>query len=114
MSSDTEAEDDLDDLLKPVSSAHSREEDDEEQHTSKGESSESSGHALEHGSKATHDVNVQRPTPPPTEEPAESTSGKPSSSKTAPMAPPPQRTPSTSTLVRPKLNDLGQIGRAHV
>ena len=106
VSSDTESEGDPEDLLESVPSAHSREEQDEdEQHTSEGDSSETSGKALEHGSKAARDVNVQKP-PPPAEEPAESASGKPSSSKAAPTAPPPQRTPSTSTLARPKLNDL--------
>ena len=74
---------------------------------SEGNSLETSGQALEHGLKAKHDVNIPRPTPPPVEEPAESASGMPSSSKAAPMAPPPQRTPSTSTLAQPKLNNLG-------
>ena len=107
ISSDTETEDNPKDLLEPIPSAHSREEqDEEEQHTSEGDSSGTSGKALEHGSKAAHDINVQK-TPPPEEEPAESASGKPSSSKAALMAPPPQGTPSTSTLARPKLNDLG-------
>ena len=59
VSSDTETEDDLEDLLEPIPSAHSREEqDEEERHTSEGDSSETSGKALEHGSKAAHDVNV--------------------------------------------------------
>ena len=89
VSSDTEEDEETEDLFEPIPSAYSREEDDEEQHTSEGDSSETSGQALEHGSKAKHDVNIPRPTPPPVEEPAESASGMPSSSKAAPMAPPP-------------------------
>ena len=106
-SSDTEDDEENEDLFKLPPPADSREDDDEEQHNSEDDSSESSGQALEHGSKAKHDVIIPRPTPPPVEEPAESTSGMPSSSKTAPMAPPPQHTPSTSTFAQPRLNDLG-------
>ena len=93
--------------MEPIPTAHSRGEQDEEaQPVSKneGDSLETSGKALEHGSKAAHDVNVQKQ-PPSVEEPAESASGRPYSSKAAPMAPPSQRTP--STLAQPKLNDLG-------
>ena len=106
-SSDTKDDEENEDLFELPPSADSREDDDEEQHNSEDDSSESSGQALEHGSKAKHDVDVQRPNPPPAQEPAESTSGMPSSSKDVPMAPLPQSAPSSSTMTRPKLNDLG-------
>ena len=89
VSSDTEDDEENEDLFELPPLADSREGDDEEQHNSEDDSSESSGQALEHGSKAKHDVVVQRPNPPLVQEPAESTSGMPSSSNPALMAPPP-------------------------
>ena len=101
VSSDTEDDDENEDLFELPPAA----DEDEEQRGSDDDSSGSSPRALEHGLKARHDVNIQRPIPP-TQDPAESLSGMPSSSKPAPMAPP-QSAPSASTMARPKLNDLG-------
>ena len=95
--------------MEPIPSAHSRGEQDEEAQPAsenEGDSSETSSKAMEHGSKAAQDVNAQKK-PFTVEETSESASGRPSSSKPTPMAPPSQRTPSTSTLAKPKLNDLG-------
>ena len=104
-SSDTEGEEENEDLFELPPPADSKEDEDEEQHNTDNDSSGSSPRALEHGSKAKHDVNIQSPVAP-TRNPAESSSGMPSSSKPAPMAPP-QSAPSVSTMARPKLNDLG-------
>ena len=106
-SSDTEDDEENEDLfeLPPPADSREGEDEDEEQRNSNDDSSGSSPRALEHGSKARHDVNIQRPIPP-TRDPAESSSGMPSSSKPAPMAPP-QSAPSALTMARPKLNDLG-------
>ena len=83
VSSDTEDDEENEDLFKHPPPA----DEDEEQRDSDDDSSGSSPRALEHDSKARHDGNIQRPIPP-TRDPADSSSGIPSSSKPAPMAPP--------------------------
>ena len=59
VSSDTKEDEETEDLFEPIPPAYSREEDDEEQHTSKGDSSETSGQALEHAGTKTPSETLQ-------------------------------------------------------
>ena len=101
VSSDTEDERENEDFFELPPAA----DDDDEQRDSDDGSSGSTPRALEHGSKAKHDTNLQKPVLP-ARDLAGSSSGVPLSSKPAPVAPS-QSVPSASTMMRPKLNDLG-------